>query len=94
MPLAAFLLALVGPLVGRVLLALGLSVLTIGGMEMVVSELRQAIIQASNSLAADVLALFLISGGGSALGIIMGAINLRVALWVATRATRLVGSGT
>lgn len=94
MPLAAFLLALVGPLVGRVLLALGLSVLTIGGMEIVVSQLRDAIVAAGNSLAGDVLALFLISGGGSALGIVMGAINLRVALWAATRATRLVGTGT
>lgn len=91
MPLAAFLLSMVGPLVGRVLLALGFSVVTIGGMDLVIGQLKQQIQAAGMGMGVDLFGLFQMSGGGIALGIIMGAINTRIALWTATKATSIIG---
>lgn len=91
MPLAAFLLSMVGPLVGRVLLALGFSVVTIGGMDLVIGQLKQQIQAAGMGMGADLFGLFQMAGGGIALGIIMGAINTRIALWTATKATSIIG---
>lgn len=91
MPLAAFLMSMVGPLVGRVLLALGFSIVTVGGLDLVMGQLKQQVQLAGLQMGADAFNLFQVGGGGIALGIIMGAINTRIALWVATRSTRLIG---
>lgn len=94
MPLAAWLLSLVGPIIGRILLALGFSVITITGMDLVIGQIKNQIVSGASSMAGDVFALFQIAGGGIAMGIIMGAINTRVALWTMTKATKILGTGS
>lgn len=92
MPLAAWLLSMVGPIIGRILLAIGFSVITITGMDLVIEQIKNQLISGAGALAADAFALFQISGGGLAMGIIMGAINTRVALWTVSKATRILGT--
>jgi hypothetical protein len=94
MPLAAWLLTMVGPLVGRILLALGFSIITIKGMDIVVNQLKAQIVGGAASMIGDLYSLFMISGGGIAMGIIMGAINTRIALWTASKATRILGTSS
>lgn len=92
MPLATFLLSMAASLVGRVLTALGMSVVTITGFDLVIGELKSSLTSSASSLPADALNLFLLAGGGSGVGIIFGAINVRVALWMIQRASKIVGT--
>lgn len=94
MPLAAWLLSLVGPIIGRILLALGFSVITITGMDLVIGQIKSQIVSGAGSMMADAYALFQIAGGGVAMGIIMGAINTRVALWTVSKATKILGTSS
>ena len=91
MPLAAFLLSLVGSVVGKVLLALGFSVVTMVGFELAIDGLKGQMINGMHSLPVDVLNLFLLAGGGIAVNIILGAITFRVTIWSITKATRVLG---
>ncbi|QTD44305.1 DUF2523 domain-containing protein [Ottowia testudinis] len=93
MPLAAFLLGMVGSLVGKVLLALGLSVVTVVGFEIAIGQLKSQLIGGVYSLPVDVLNLFLLAGGGVALNLIFGAITFRVTMWSISKATRVLGVG-
>lgn len=94
MPLAVFLLSLVGPLLGRILAALGMSVVTIVGLDITIGQLKTMLVSAAGGMAAEVFQLFLMAGGGSAVGIILGAINVRVTLWMIQRAVSIVGTPT
>lgn len=91
MNLAAWLAAMVRPLLAKVLVSLGFSVVTITGFNLVLGELRDMFVQSTNALGADVLNLFLISGGGTAAGIIFGAISVRVALFQIQQSTKILG---
>ncbi len=92
--LAAWLLTLVGPLVAKVLLALGFSVVTITGLDLVIGEIKSVLVSSATGMGADLLALFQIAGGGTALGIVLGAINTRIAIWTITKATRILGTSS
>ncbi len=91
MNLATFLLSLCGPLVGRVLLALGFSVVSITGFDLVIGQLKSAIVSSTNAMPSVTLNLFLIGGGGVAMGIVFGAITTRLLLWQITKSTRILG---
>ena len=78
-------------IVGRVLLSLGFSVVSVKGMDIVINELKLRVFNASNSLPSDVYNLFMLAGGGYCLNMLFGAISFRLAYWTATRATRLLG---
>lgn len=91
MGLAAFFLALVQPIISRILLALGFSVVTFTGMTAVMSGLASAASAAWGGLAGNMLALAGLAGVGEALSIIMGAVATRVLIWQMTRAVKLMG---
>ena len=93
MPLLPWLLSIVGSLVGRVLLALGFSVVTIVGFEVAVTQLKGQLVASANSMPADIFNLFLMAGGGIAMNAILGAIAFRVTMWAVQRSTRILGSG-
>lgn len=92
MPLLGALLSWVGPLIGRALLALGFSVVTITGMNIMVDQLKSQLQAAGASMSVDVMNLFQLAGGNTAVAIIMGAINARVAMWMIAKATRILGT--
>lgn len=91
MNLATWLLSICQPLIGRILLSLGFSVVTITGFTLTVEALKDQFVASANAMGADILNLFLIAGGGTAAGIIFGAITVRVTLWQISKSTRLLG---
>lgn len=93
MSLAAFLLAIAASLVGRVLFALGFSVVTVVGVEAAIGQMKFFFMQAVMSLPGDILSLFLLSGGGVAMNAILGAITFRLSYWGITKTTRILGAG-
>lgn len=78
---AAFIMALVGPVVKRVLASLGLGIVTFTGVDLAVSSvLSQAKAAWSGGLVGDAAQLVAMAGGNTALGIIAGGITARVTM--------------
>jgi len=84
-----WLLEMVWPLIKKALVSLGLTLVTLSGIEIGIDQLKSALTSSTNSLPADILQLFLLAGGGICLNIIFAAINFRIAIWSTTRSTKL-----
>lgn len=91
MKIGTWLLSLVSPFLARVLTALGFSIVTIVGMEAVIDQVKSLVTGGVNSLPSDALNIFLLAGGGKALGMILGAIATKVMLWQIQSATKILG---
>lgn len=91
MTLATFLLGICSPLIGRILVSLGFSVVTITGFNLVIDQLKAAVVSGVNTLPSNTLNLFLLAGGGVAMGMIFGAIATRLLLWQISKSTRVLG---
>ena len=74
-----FLLALVGPLARRVLLSLGLGVISYAGLALIAEQVKTAVIDNYGALSGNVLDLLNLLGAGQAIGIVLGAIIARAA---------------
>lgn len=92
MKLGTFLLSLVEPMIGRVLMALGLSVVTVMGFQQVVDLLQTQLTNSVNGLPNEMLQIFLIAGGGVGLSMILSAIAVRVMMWQAFNARKILGA--
>lgn len=79
MPFGAFLLGLVGPLATRVMIALGLGVISYAGLSLIAEQVRDAIIDKYSLISGSVLDLLNLIGFGEAIGIVLGAIIARAA---------------
>jgi hypothetical protein len=90
MKFGTWLLAMVQPLIGRILMSLGMSVVTITGMTVAVHQARDAMINGINTLPVDMLNVFLLGGGGVGFGMIMGAITTRIVIWQIQSATKIL----
>lgn len=91
MKLATFLLALVQPLMARILLALGFQVVTITGLVAVTDGLKAQTVAAFGLLSPQMAALFGLAGGPTGLGIIFGACTTKLLLWQIQSATKILG---
>ena len=91
MKLGTWLLSLAQPMLAKILLSLGFSVVSIVGMESVINQVRDMLAAGIFGLSPDTLNLFLLAGGGKALGIIMGAVTTKVLLWQIGNATKILG---
>ena len=91
MKLGTWLLSLAQPMLAKILLALGFSVVSIVGMESVINQVRDMLAAGIFGLSPDTPNLFLLAGGGKALGIIMGAVTTKVLLWQIGNATKILG---
>lgn len=90
MNLFAFLVSIVGPLVVRVVMALGFTAVTYTGVTVLVDAL---LVTAQTNWAAmptAVLQLATLSGIPTVMGMIFGAYMARVAMWAASSATKYV----
>lgn len=92
MKLGTWLLSLTEPFIAKVLLSLGFSVVSIAGMELVISQLKTGLLSGLTALPPDMLAVFQLAGGGTALGMIFGAITTKITLWAATNSTKILGA--
>lgn len=91
MNIATFLLAICQPLIGRVLVSLGFSVVSITGFNLVIGQLKDAVITGVNSLPSQIVNVFLLAGGGVAMGLIFGALTTRLVLWQISKSTQVLG---
>lgn len=94
MGVGAFLLALVQPILSRILIALGFSVVTFVGMDLVIQQLVDYAVSAWGDLPGNILALAGLAGVGEALSIIMGAVLTRLLIWQLTKSVKLMGVNT
>ena len=83
--IAAWLLALAAPLAKRVLLALGIGVLTYAGYSAIIDQVKSAVIAQWGNLGTVTAQILSLGGYGEALGIILGAMVARAALMAAAR---------
>lgn len=91
MKVGTWILALVQPMLARILTALGFSVVTITGFEAAVNQLKNQLVGNINALPGEMLQVFLLSGCGEGLGLILAAIAVRVLIWQLQQATRILG---
>lgn len=92
MKLGTFLMALVEPMIGRILVTLGLSIVTVTGFQQVVNILQDQLIARVNALPVTTLQVFLIGGGGVGISMIVSAIAVRVMMWQVMNAKKILGA--
>lgn len=90
MTIWAWLLAAVGPLAVKVLVALGFTAVAFTGVQVLVSQLVQLAQANWSAMPFAVLQLAALSGVPQALGMICAAYTARVAFWVASNGTKYV----
>ena len=91
MKFGTWLLAMMQPLIAKIMVTLGLSLVSIVGLQAALSGLKNQFQASVNSLPADRVQLFLIGGGGVALGIVFGAMTTRLLMWQIQSATKILG---
>ncbi|MDH4419200.1 MAG: DUF2523 domain-containing protein [Acidovorax sp.] len=94
MPFAQLLLAMVQPIIARIMVTLGLSIASFVGMDLLMNQVISHAQNAWGGLPSGILQLAGLAGIGQALGIIMGAVLTRVLIWQLSRSTRIMGSNT
>lgn len=91
MKLGTWLLAMMEPLIAKILLTLGLSVVSIVGMESVLGTLKTSLIASFNGMPAVWVEFALYLWIGKGIGIIFGACTTKLALWSIQNATSVLG---
>lgn len=92
MTLAVFLLALVRPLLAKILVSLGFSVVTITGLTVITNQLKSQAVAGLGLIGPEMAALFGLAGGPEGLGIILGACATKLMLWQIQKATSIIGT--
>ncbi|MDD2744263.1 MAG: DUF2523 domain-containing protein [Rhodocyclaceae bacterium] len=80
MPLATWLIALAWPIAKKVLVSLGIGIVTYGGLQMIGAQISDAVLNAWGQLGGYALAILSLAGIPECIGIILGGINARIAL--------------
>lgn len=91
MKIGTWLLAMCEPLLAKILMALGFSVVTIVGMEVVVDQLKGDVVAGLSSMPAVWLQFALYLWIGKGIGIIFGALATKLTLWSIQNATSMLG---
>lgn len=91
MSFLAGLLSLAGPVLARVLAALGFSVVVISGVDVAVSSLKAAIVTNLATGPAAGLQLAGLAGVWVALGWLFGGVTFAVTYWSITQARKVLG---
>lgn len=91
MKIGTWLLSLAQPMVAKILIALGLSAVSIVGVSEAVDVLRNQLTSSMGSIPGNMAGLFQLAGGGTAMGMILGAIMTRLALWQAQKSLQFLG---
>lgn len=89
--LAAFLLAMAGPLAARVLVAIGVGILTYEGVILVAGQIQTQVVNLWGQLPLAFTQLAALSGVSTAVGIIIGGIVARASIYAAVRLGLLPG---
>jgi len=85
----AALVGLASPMVARVLMALGFSVITITGAVAVLGTLKEQILDALGDAPAGALMIAGLGGAWVGLGMVLGACTFAVSVWGLTKAVKI-----
>ncbi len=85
---------LAGPITARVLLALGMAVVTFSGLTTVISAFKTQILSNLGSVSGASLQLAGLAGTWIALGSLFGAITFAVTFWSLSKAVSITGAGS
>lgn len=91
MKLGTWLLSMCEPLLAKILMSLGFSVVSIVGVEAVIDTLKAQVVAGMNSMPAVWLEFALYLWIGKGLGIVFGAMATKLMLWSIQSATSLLG---
>ncbi|MGC1175769.1 DUF2523 domain-containing protein [Polaromonas sp.] len=91
--LTNWLMAMVQPVVVRVMTSLGLSVITFKGVESAFAQARGYVMDAVNSFPASVLSMMGLFGIDTGLALILGAMSFALTLWALRKAFSFFGLG-
>lgn len=80
MQFVTWLLALAWPIAKKVLVALGIGVITYGGLQAVGSQITNAVLSSWGAVGGYTLNILSLAGIPDCIGIILGAINARIAI--------------
>ncbi|MFY9327487.1 MAG: DUF2523 domain-containing protein [Georgfuchsia sp.] len=89
---ASWLVALAGPVAKRVLIALGIGVVSYAGYSSIVEQIKTLVLNQWGSLTGPMVVFLSIGGIGESLGILLSALATRAALMAAERLARVGGS--
>lgn len=92
MNLGTWLLSLMQPLAARILSALGFSVVTIGGMSAVLTSIKTELVNRAQTMPVEIMNVFLLAGGGIAMGIVVGALTTKMLLWQLENTVKILGN--
>lgn len=85
MPFGAFLMSLVGPLARKILVSLGLGMVSYAGLSLIAEQVRDEIISRYSAISGSVLDLLNLIGFGEAIGIVLGGIIARASFAAISR---------
>lgn len=85
MQLAAWLIALAWPIAKKILVSLGIGMISYGGLSLIGDQIESAVLDAWGQIGGATLAIATLGGIPQAIGIILGAINARLAYMVVGR---------
>lgn len=88
MPIAAFLVGIVGTLAGRVLLSLGIGFVSYAGITAALNAVRGHI-DTAWAAGGDILNIMYLAGMGEAVGILLAAMTVRGALYAVSSLQRI-----
>lgn len=91
MNLATWLLSMMQPLIAKILVTLGFGVVSIVGMDAVLSGLKTTLVSNINSMPVVWLDFALYLWIGKGIGIIFGACTTKLMLWSIQNATSMLG---
>lgn len=91
MKIGSWLLAMMQPLIGRILTALGFSVVSIVGVTAALDQIKATLLSHLMTVPAAGLQIAMLAGVGVALGFIFGAITFRMALWQLNNSMKILG---
>jgi len=88
--LGAWLVAWIPTLVARVLVSLGITIVSLVGIDAALTSLLNMIETNVNTLNGDVLNLLVVSGIKQGLGIVIGAALMKFSLWTMSTGARML----
>lgn len=86
---AVWVLALVAPLVRRILIALGVGLISYGGLALLATQVRDQVLTNLSGVTGDAYQVVAMSGAFEAVGIMLGALAARAALMAVERFGRI-----
>jgi len=87
--LGAWLVAIAGPVVRRVLLALGVGVVSYGGLALLANAVRERVLENLSGLSGAAYQVVAMTGAFEAVGILLGGLSARAALMAVEKFGRI-----